>query len=466
MALDDVFTDDFETGDPITTNWTRTGFGNPVVSSGVGRGGGYGVECAGPSTSQSGRIKNTTAFTPGTRTGVAQWDLWLPSTGLTSIGSSFWFDVTNPSGVGHILGLLIDGASAPYDLTTEGYTGSGTVYSGAVTGGAWFTLRVEWVLSTTTSSTDGELRIWLGTDENSLSLLHSETGLNFSDPDWAYASFVCDRNGFLDNVKMGTGVGLFVFADRFESAWRGPEVVHESGDLTANALIVGRGGDDVAALASLGTTTTVLHGNASGDPTFGAVSLSADVSGTLPIAHGGTGQTAKTAAFDALAPNTTKGDLVVHDGTNNVRKAVGSDGQVLTADAASTGGVKWAAAGGGSSTRAITFAIDGGGVALTTGIKADVSVPFACTITKVRMLADQSGSVVVDIWKDTYANYPPTVADTITASAKPTLSSATKSEDATLTGWTTSVAAGDTLRFNLDSVATITRLVLVLTVTV
>lgn len=42
-------------------------------------------------------------------------------------------------------------------------------------------------------------------------------------------------------------------------------------------------------LATLaGTTTTVLHGNASGAPTFGAVSLTADVSGVAPIANGGT----------------------------------------------------------------------------------------------------------------------------------------------------------------------------------
>lgn len=43
------------------------------------------------------------------------------------------------------------------------------------------------------------------------------------------------------------------------------------------------------ATTAAGTSTTVLHGNASGAPTFGAVSLTADVSGILPIANGGTG---------------------------------------------------------------------------------------------------------------------------------------------------------------------------------
>ncbi len=110
--------------------------------------------------------------------------------------------------------------------------------------------------------------------------------------------------------------------------------------------------------------------------------------------------------------------------------------------------------------------IDGGGVAITTGLKGDLFIPFACTITSVTMLADQSGSIVIDVWKDTYANYPPTVADTITASAKPTISTATKSQDLTLTGWTISCSPGDTLRFNVDSITTVTRVTLSLKVTI
>ena len=112
--------------------------------------------------------------------------------------------------------------------------------------------------------------------------------------------------------------------------------------------------------------------------------------------------------------------------------------------------------------------IDGGGSAITTGVKGFVEVPFAGTITAVTLLSTDasvtSGSIVIDIWKDSYANYAPTVADTITASAKPTLSSATKSRDTTLTGWTTSLSAGDILGFKVDSVSTVTRVALSLTV--
>ena len=118
-----------------------------------------------------------------------------------------------------------------------------------------------------------------------------------------------------------------------------------------------------------------------------------------------------------------------------------------------------------SRTRTLTFIIDGGGSAITTGIKGDLEIPFGCTIQQVTLLANQSGSIVVDIWKDTYPNFPPTDADSITASAPPTITSATKNQDSTLTGWTTAISAGDILRFNVDSVTSIQRLTLSLKVT-
>lgn len=108
----------------------------------------------------------------------------------------------------------------------------------------------------------------------------------------------------------------------------------------------------------------------------------------------------------------------------------------------------------------LNFVIDGGGVVIVTGIKGDVVIDFPCTIISATLLADQSGSIVVDIFKDTYANFPPVIGDKITASAPPTISSATKSQDATLTGWTTSIAAGDVLRPNVNSVTTIQRVTL------
>jgi hypothetical protein len=80
------------------------------------------------------------------------------------------------------------------------------------------------------------------------------------------------------------------------------------------------------------------------------------------------------------------------------------------------------------------------------------------------MLADVAGSIVVDIWKVAYASFPPTNGNSITASAPPTISAVQNSQDATLTGWTTAIAAGDILAFNVDSCATITRVTISLKV--
>ena len=101
--------------------------------------------------------------------------------------------------------------------------------------------------------------------------------------------------------------------------------------------------------------------------------------------------------------------------------------------------------------------IDGGGSAITTGVKGYISVPFNGTITGWTLIADQSGSIVVDVWKTNFAGAPPTVANTITGTEKPTLSSAQKAENLSLSTWSTSVSVGDIIGFNVDSVSTITR---------
>ncbi|RLI55060.1 MAG: hypothetical protein DRP09_10900 [Candidatus Thorarchaeota archaeon] len=106
---------------------------------------------------------------------------------------------------------------------------------------------------------------------------------------------------------------------------------------------------------------------------------------------------------------------------------------------------------------AIEIVIDGAGGAIQTGIKGDLEIPFNCSIVSATALADQTGDIVVDVWSDTYANYPATNADSITAAAPITISSAAKSQDTTLSGWTVAITAGDVLRFNVDSAATITR---------
>jgi len=81
-------------------------------------------------------------------------------------------------------------------------------------------------------------------------------------------------------------------------------------------------GSTTSAMATTlaGTSTQVLHGNASGAPTWSAVSLTADVTGTLPIASGGTNSTATP----------TAGGVGYGTGTAHAYSAVGTSGQILT----------------------------------------------------------------------------------------------------------------------------------------
>ena len=112
-----------------------------------------------------------------------------------------------------------------------------------------------------------------------------------------------------------------------------------------------------------------------------------------------------------------------------------------------------------ANTVAIPFLIDGGGSAVATGIKGAIEVTFPCTITAARVRADQSGSIAITIKKAAYNGS----MTSIVASAKPTLSSAQWSQDSTLTGWTTSISAGDWLEYTVDSATTVTNVTVSLT---
>lgn len=111
-----------------------------------------------------------------------------------------------------------------------------------------------------------------------------------------------------------------------------------AGAVTSGSYLRGNGTNVVMSTIQAADVPT-LNQNTTG--------TAANVTGTVAIANGGTGQTTKTEGFDALSPTTTKGDIIVSNGTDNVRLAVGTNNQVLTADSTTATGLKWAA--GGSS---------------------------------------------------------------------------------------------------------------------
>lgn len=121
---------------------------------------------------------------------------------------------------------------------------------------------------------------------------------------------------------------------------------------TINASTTGVGGiistaDNSGSLALQGAGITGVTINSSGaiglgtSPTYGTAgqpllsggSLAQSTFGTLGISAGGTGQTNQHDAFNALAPITAAGDLIVGDGTNSsIRLPIGTNGQILTSN--------------------------------------------------------------------------------------------------------------------------------------
>lgn len=120
---------------------------------------------------------------------------------------------------------------------------------------------------------------------------------------------------------------------------------------------------------------------------------------------------------------------------------------------------------------AIEYVIDGAGSTIVSPeSKGYLEVPFDCTITAARLLADRSGSIAIEVRKCTYAQFDsgathPVTGDKISASAPPTISNATKSSDTTLSGWTTTLTEGDILEFYVSSCSTIRRCTITLDVT-
>lgn len=106
----------------------------------------------------------------------------------------------------------------------------------------------------------------------------------------------------------------------------------------------------------------------------------------------------------------------------------------------------------------INYIIDGGGSAITTGVKGFVEIPYSMTITGWQVMADQVGSVVVDVWRSNYAGFPPVVGGSIAGSDLPTLSSAQVNNNLAVSSWTVLLAKGDIIGYNVNSASTVQRI--------
>ncbi len=113
----------------------------------------------------------------------------------------------------------------------------------------------------------------------------------------------------------------------------------------------------------------------------------------------------------------------------------------------------------------LVFCADGSGSVLTTGVMRMGLCPFACTINAWTVQGDVSGSIVLDVWANTFVNnVPPTVLNSICGGAFPTLSSNIQVQSANLSAWNIHLPANSSLIVNINSVSLIKKCTLTLSV--
>jgi hypothetical protein len=99
-------------------------------------------------------------------------------------------------------------------------------------------------------------------------------------------------------------------------------------------------GTDVVMSAIQAADVPTLNQNTTG--------TASNVTGTVAIANGGTGQTTASAAFNALSPVTSTGDLIIGNGANSsTRLPIGANNYVLTSNGTTA---VWAVASGSGAT--------------------------------------------------------------------------------------------------------------------
>jgi hypothetical protein len=108
---------------------------------------------------------------------------------------------------------------------------------------------------------------------------------------------------------------------------------------------------------------------------------------------------------------------------------------------------------------AIDLIVDGQGAAILPGVKADIPINWAGTISGWKLVGDQTGSCVVDILKGDPVHAVPYAS--IVGGSGPSMTTVEAAEGGTV-GWATDIEPGDILRFQVVSISSIRRLTVAL----
>ena len=109
-------------------------------------------------------------------------------------------------------------------------------------------------------------------------------------------------------------------------------------------------------------------------------------------------------------------------------------------------------------TRTVNYVIDSGSLPMQVGDKGSLTIDVTGVIENIRVLSDQTGDIVFDISKTTFADFPN--FNSITSGNRVQLVNTNKYFDDVLNNWTSTITAGDILRFDVISVNNIRRVLI------
>jgi len=170
-------------------------------------------------------------------------------------------------------------------------------------------------------------------------------------------------------IKFDSTTSTFILASEGAAQNLWETITADSGSVTANSLTDSlklQGGESIDTSIA-GDVVTISAEQASdtnkGVATFNATNFTVSSGGdvtlkNVPISSGGTGQSNREDSYDALSPMNSEGDLETHDGSNAVRLAKGTAGQVLKVNSGATA-VEWSDESGGGGNAFETISVAG-----------------------------------------------------------------------------------------------------------
>lgn len=296
----------------------------------------------------------------------------------------------------------------------------------------------------------------LAVTHSTVATLPDEPGAEVNAAEWN-ANHALAGRADADQIPQGSALSVLGVAGNATADQASIAAATDKQVMRRSGTTIGWGAIDLASSDAVSGVLPLANGGSTGTNTGDQTSI-VGISGTIAqfntalsdgdFATGGgtatgsnTGDNATNTQYSGLAAS--KQDTLV-SGTNiktiNGSSVLGSGDLVVS----------------GSGTRTIGMTFDGGGSPPMVGAVGYVVAQFSGTIDQWSIIADASGSAVVDVWKA--AGAIPTVANTIAGSEKPTLSATQLNSDTSLSSWTTAVTVGDVFGFNIDSVTTCTRL--------